>query len=339
MKLNKLTGPWRITFDTNPDECNISCIMCERQFLERLEKRKKPRRMSTSLIEKIVLEGLEMGELCEIIPSTMGEPLLFDNFDIFIDLCNEKNLKLNLTTNGTFPRRDIEEWGDFLLPICSDIKISWNGLTKETDEAIMQGRSHSKAQTRLIDFIKIRDKLRHENNEASTITLQLTFLEQNYKEIPDLIKWAIDLGIDRVKGHHLWVHDKRAEKWSMRRSDDSIKRWDEMIASLNPSYRRKIRLENLYPISSKEEVILQNSVCPFLGREAWISAAGDFSPCCAPDDLRKQLGDFGNVKEKSLREIWYSEEYSNLCLNYDHFYLCKTCNMRKKQQDVYKYES
>ncbi|NGX37680.1 MAG: hypothetical protein K1000chlam2_00842, partial [Chlamydiae bacterium] len=22
-------GPWRITFDTNPDDCNMRCIMCE----------------------------------------------------------------------------------------------------------------------------------------------------------------------------------------------------------------------------------------------------------------------------------------------------------------------
>jgi hypothetical protein len=26
--INK-SGPWRITFDTNPDDCNLSCIMCE----------------------------------------------------------------------------------------------------------------------------------------------------------------------------------------------------------------------------------------------------------------------------------------------------------------------
>ena len=21
--------PWRITFDTNPDDCNLQCLMCE----------------------------------------------------------------------------------------------------------------------------------------------------------------------------------------------------------------------------------------------------------------------------------------------------------------------
>ena len=26
---SKLNFPWRITFDTNPDTCNLNCIMCE----------------------------------------------------------------------------------------------------------------------------------------------------------------------------------------------------------------------------------------------------------------------------------------------------------------------
>jgi hypothetical protein len=27
--LHMQAAPWRITFDTNPDDCNLSCIMCE----------------------------------------------------------------------------------------------------------------------------------------------------------------------------------------------------------------------------------------------------------------------------------------------------------------------
>ena len=27
--LKHLDAPWRITFDTNPDDCNLNCVMCE----------------------------------------------------------------------------------------------------------------------------------------------------------------------------------------------------------------------------------------------------------------------------------------------------------------------
>ena len=29
MRIIKNSGPWRITLDTNPDTCNMRCIMCE----------------------------------------------------------------------------------------------------------------------------------------------------------------------------------------------------------------------------------------------------------------------------------------------------------------------
>ena len=35
----------------------------------------------------------------------MGEPLLYKTLEDIIQICHDHNLKLNLTTNGTFPRK------------------------------------------------------------------------------------------------------------------------------------------------------------------------------------------------------------------------------------------
>ena len=343
--ISKLKGPWRITFDTNPEDCNLLCIMCERY--DNLKNKKnvktKKRRMSPLLIEKIVEQGFQMGELKEIIPSTMGEPLLYSYFDTFIKLCKVYDLNLNLTTNGTFPRKNIEEWAHLLLPICSDIKISWNGFTKETDELIMRGKNHDLVKQNLENLLRIRNDLVNEGMKCSTITLQLTFMELNYKEIPDIIRMAVDLGVERVKGHHIWTHNQQAEKWSMRRSENSRMKWNEIVLQANNLVKRRrendeksIKLDNFHSLSNeRSDILLENSICPFLGREAWVSAEGRFSPCCAPDILRQELGDFGNLKEFSLAEIWNSKKYANLCKNYEDNVLCKNCNMRKKQENVY----
>ncbi|MHA1221775.1 MAG: radical SAM protein [Candidatus Heimdallarchaeaceae archaeon] len=340
MKLYKLPGPWRVTFDTNPDECNLFCIMCERSMPEnkhRLQNLKTPRRMPSSLIRKVVEEANELGELREIIPSTMGEPLLYKEFDVFVELCEEFEIELNLTTNGTFPRKSIEEWSNLLLPICSDIKISWNSFSKDVDESIMINRNFDKAFNNLKKLLEIRENLRKKEEKVSSITLQLTFLEQNYKEIPNIIEKAIELGIDRIKGHHLWVHYNKAENWSMRKNADSINRWNKMVDHIDKEYWELIKIENIYHINPKGEILLVNSICPFLGREVWISSEGVFSPCCAPNELRKQLGYFGNLNNVSLKEIWEGEEYNNLCLNYNKYQLCQKCNMRKDPKDVYNY--
>jgi radical SAM protein with 4Fe4S-binding SPASM domain len=68
-----------------------------------------------------------------------------------------------------------------------------------------------------------------------------------------------------------------------------------------------------------------------LNKELWISATGKISPCCAPDDLRNTLGDFGNIADMTIEEVLQSDTYRNLVKNYKKIDLCKTCNMRKPQ--------
>ena len=70
-------GPWRITFDTNPDDCNLQCIMCEDHSpysttqVDRARARLPKRRMGIDLIRRVMEESGGSG-LREIIPSTMG---------------------------------------------------------------------------------------------------------------------------------------------------------------------------------------------------------------------------------------------------------------------------
>ena len=72
-------GPWRITFDTNPDDCNLHCIMCEDHSPysatqpDRLSAGLPRRRMDIDLVRRVLAESVDT-PLREIIPSTMGEP-------------------------------------------------------------------------------------------------------------------------------------------------------------------------------------------------------------------------------------------------------------------------
>ncbi len=84
----------------------------------------------------------------------MGEPLLYRHFDQIIQLCHEFNVKLNLTTNGTFPKYGAVEWAKKIVPIGSDVKISWNGATKQTSELIMIGSNFEKRVQNVKEFIR-----------------------------------------------------------------------------------------------------------------------------------------------------------------------------------------
>lgn len=335
-------GPWRITFDTNPDHCNYKCIMCEcfspysKVKDERVSQNVSKKVMSIEMIEKILADSVG-SPLREIIPSTMGEPLLYKDFDKIIKLCHQYNLKLNLTTNGSFPIKGVNKWSELLMPVLSDIKISWNGATKETHEKIMLGSKWEQVLANLKAFIMARDEHANSGKNGCTITLQLTFLEDNIDELVDIVSLAIELGIDRVKGHHLWTHFDEIKDQSMRRSKEAIKRWNQEVSKVF-ELRDNKKLPNGKIISLENITLLdENAVndlapggeCPFLGQEAWVNTEGQFNPCCAPDNLRKSLGNFGNLNEKTLQEIWLSNEYKDLCKNYLSKDLCKSCNMRK----------
>lgn len=57
------------------------------------------------------------------------------------------------------------------------------------------------------------------------------------------------MGIDRVKGHHLWAHFKEIKNENLRRSTDSIRRWNQCVSECQ-TFARK----NLLP--NKKQVIL-----------------------------------------------------------------------------------
>lgn len=341
-RLPRRAGPWRITFDTNPDTCNLRCIMCEEHSphstLQTLRKADgRPRRlMPFDLIERVVSEAAAHG-LQEIIPSTMGEPLLYEHFEGMLELCSRHGVKLNLTTNGTFPRLGARAWAERIVPVTSDVKISWNGATRATHEAIMLGSAWDKVLDNVRTFIAVRDDHAASGGHRCRVTFQMTFLESNVGELADIVRLAIELGVDRVKGHHLWAHFDEIKSLSMRRDRDAIRRWNEAVLKARAAAGerslpngRPILLENIFLLDEHATSDLApGGRCPFLGQEAWVSAVGRFDPCCAPDAERRTLGEFGDLRQQGVMEIWNSDRYRDLMATYRNRKLCLGCNMRK----------
>lgn len=341
-RVTALPGPWRITFDTNPDDCNLKCIMCEEHSVhstlqeERKASGKKPRRMPVELIRRVLEDSRGTG-LREIIPSTMGEPLLYAHFEEIVELCGKHGVLLNLTTNGTFPRLGAQAWAEKVVPVTSDVKISWNGASKRTHEAIMVGANWESVLENVRTFIAVRDRHARSGGNRCRVTFQLTFLDSNVEELAGIVRLAAELGVDRVKGHHLWAHFDAIKGLSMRRSRESIVRWNGSVLAAQAAadqYRlsggQAVLLENIFPLAEDATGDLApGGPCPFLGQEAWVSAEGRFNPCCAPDAERRSLGEFGDLNEVGIREVWTGERYRKLLASYSSRELCLSCNMRK----------
>ncbi len=229
----------RITLLTNPDVCNLHCPLCflnqralhncnarsaengngvcppdngrERFFYCNKERRafgmgEMPFEVARTAIEKYAADRDASGKrlLREVIPSTMGEPLLYSHFDELLKLCRAMGLPLNLTTNGTFPGK----WGsdaamELLLRSCSDIKVSY--LASEQFDGW---------KANVEKLVRVRDRLR-ENAESAgdagvkcaetvksriaTVSLQVTLHKKNLQDVPALVSWSSANGIDRIK--------------------------------------------------------------------------------------------------------------------------------------------
>ena len=202
----------RITLLTNPDVCNLRCPLC---FLNQRALRNcdvancnKERRafgmgemsfeVARAAIEKYAAEQDVSGKrlLREVIPSTMGEPLLYSHFDELLELCRALGIPLNLTTNGTFPGK----WGsedamDLLLRSCRDIKVSY--LASEQFDGW---------KANVEKLVRVRDRLRMDAESAetaksrvATVSLQVTLHKKNLQDVPELVSWASAIGIDRIK--------------------------------------------------------------------------------------------------------------------------------------------
>ncbi len=140
-------------------------------------------------------EGLK-----EVIPSTMGEPLLYSKFGRLLELCCERGVLLNLTTNGTFPGI----WGTpegfkKLLRSCSDIKVS--GLAFESccndQGAAFDERAWKGNVERLLECRKLLE--RNGENRLASISLQMTLHRKNVHRAEEILRWAESVGVHRIK--------------------------------------------------------------------------------------------------------------------------------------------
>jgi MoaA/NifB/PqqE/SkfB family radical SAM enzyme len=341
--IRQLPGPRRITFDTNPDDCNLACVMCEEHSnfspLKQLRTtgHGPHRRMSLAVIQRVVTEMAPKG-LREIIPSTMGEPLLYRHFDEILALCKEHGVKLNLTTNGTWPHRGPARWGELLCPVASDVKVSWNGARAEIQEDIMAGSPMEKRIQDLRTFLQVRDEVSDGGGNRCGVTLQCTFMERNLEDLPNLVKMAASMGVDRVKGHQVWVHFGELVDEDLRRSPESRARWNRAVEAclqaaqdhLRPD-GTPVRLDNFLRLPETGAVELPSEFeCPFLGREAWVNHAGRFDPCCAPDVERRTLGSFGFVgADGGMSAIWEGPLYRSLISSHHEKPVCRKCTLRR----------
>jgi MoaA/NifB/PqqE/SkfB family radical SAM enzyme len=292
-----------------------------------------PRRMARALAEAVLIERAGT-PLREVIPSTMGEPLLWPGMDALVGRCAAQGLRLNLTTNGTFPIHGAREWTERLVPILSDVKVSMNGATAETAAAVMTGVRHDAVIENVRTLVAVRDRQAAEGGPRASVSFQVTAQEANVAELAAIVRLAAALGVDRVKLNHLQVRRPDLADRSLRRSPAAIMRWNAAAAEARAAAAHtpragggRVALENALALVPDPVAPAPLGPCPFLGREAWLHHDGRFAPC--PSPRAAELGAFGSVARAPLGSIWEGDAFRALVAEWPKGDACGGCSFRR----------
>lgn len=190
--INKLTGkinfPKVMEFELS-NQCNLECVMCNGYFSSSIRKnREKLPAIASPYNEKFV------DELEEFIPHLTdakflgGEPFMID---IYLSIWERilkinPNIRIHITTNGTFLNNRIKE---LLEGLRAGIILSMDSVVKETYQKIRVNGNYEKVMENLEYF---RD---YTKRKKTFISIAACPIIHNWKELPGMLDFCLSKNI------------------------------------------------------------------------------------------------------------------------------------------------
>ena len=268
--------------------CNLSCDFCPKTS-------RKLKFMEREAFEKIIKSIKPYTD--HVYFHLMGEPFLNKNLEIFLNICEEYDLKVNITTNGTL----INEVKDILLKSKALRQINFSLHSFEANDNDVDFNDYI---NNIIDFVK-------EANENTGIicTLRLWNLDMKYKARNNM-----NVDIFKLLEEKFDVSDDIRE---VLKEKNTFKLRDRVYLNMGQKFA--------WP-SLKIEEIGERAFCYGLRDQIGVLVDGTVVPCCLDSEGSIPLG---NIFEQDLEEIINGERAKAI---YDGFSgrkavedLCKRC--------------
>lgn len=282
------TYPLRATIQTT-DFCNLNCIMCQIH-----SQRDKHKLQSMKKADFDLFADKLFPCLVEVHPSNIGEPMISEWFDYLCDTAIEYGVLLDITSNGTLlTEKKIHK----ILPNLLDIKISFDGVQKYTFERIRKNADYDVVVRNIDNLLRLRET----EKSKGTVTLQMTVFNFNFRELPDLICFAKDKGVDRVKAYHVHSYSDDINKYSL---FNDLQQFEEVrLQAIELAEQLDIELELSEPeVENNATMDLIAQKCRLLWAEWFIDSDGAVYPCHTHSYIP-----LGNIFQDTPKEVWNSE--------------------------------
>lgn len=356
----KLYRSWRNNEECVPDtveilvssRCNSRCVMCNVWRLAKKNPSIVDEELSISEYENLLDELSSLGTRFLCISG--GEPLLKKGVFSIIQKAKEKNLEVELITNGTLISDAIAE-----RLVKSGIDLITFSIDSSRADVHDQIRGVPGTWEKATRGITMLNNLRKQtDSQRSRLAIGFIVTRMNYHLIPEMIDLKPKLGFDDI--HFLPLIGKTPAARELYLTIDDLKSLKKNLKTI----RAKMKLQNLpttglTPLSSicndmenaaegryficnttLPEKIKREILCSWPWTLATIDPFGNVYPCCfactfqnLSEDLTHSFwgsGDFcmGNLRQKSFKEIWYGERFGMFrekCRDPPNFPMCRYC--------------
>ncbi|MFH1849285.1 MAG: radical SAM protein [archaeon] len=299
--------------DLSPtDYCNLRCKSCW-QRNERFEGRLDSRhyQLSDKRLLELIDEGKDLGAVHWEITGG-GEPLMRRATPALLKRIKEHGMNGSMTTNGTLFTEKL---------ISALVGIRWDKVTFSIDgpDAATNDFLRGTGTFRKVErSLKLLDQAKKANKTRFPVVAFNTVLSNvNYGKLSQMIEFAHSVGCEIVSFEPLTVHSEIGNELKLRdditgvsaHQDEAHRLAARYGIATNVSHLAKQHIEN----SNRMDEVLACRGRGFLSipcYEPWyhlvVKVDGNAGPCCICDDPKL------NVKNESLRSIWYGSHFSSI---------------------------
>jgi MoaA/NifB/PqqE/SkfB family radical SAM enzyme len=278
------------------ERCNVKCLQCEYWRLKEYQNE-----MTIEEWQNALLSIKEfVGDFS--INFSGGEPYIKKGFLDLLAFGHQNGINCGVTTNGYCMTKENAAKTVAAHPF--NVNISLDGHNAELHDYL-------RGQPGLFDRLsKGVEYLRSEQAKQGVkfpITLKPTINRLNFRYLPEIIKWAEQIGATTVNFQPVnrWTPETYEELWI---EEEDLAEFEQMIECLIKMKKNGAPIMNsdeimrlMIPHFREEKAPPESRPCRVGLRNFWIDTRGDVKLC-------NDYPVVGNIKEQSAREIWYGEK-------------------------------
>jgi MoaA/NifB/PqqE/SkfB family radical SAM enzyme len=309
----KLTRSTRVAYPSTimlelTNHCNLACTTCPREY--DYGKAMDKGTMTVNQAKKIIDELWPY--LDSIGLTGMGETFMCGHIREVVDYIRAKNkgIIISVSTNAQLP--DFMDRVTSLVGILDTIQVSIDGLN-EVYESIRKKADFKRLDENLRRLSKLCEGTR------TDLMLNMVVTQENYHQMPDLVRYAEELGIgylDFTLLNLASVTQTDRSYYALYKSPDFLKVLTELEDVLRTAGKVTVTHKNFKTDNGFQK-------CPFPWTHFYVCWNGFMAPCCAKP-FPKELN-FGNTFEskvidvlnsksyRKFRELWYANTTPGFC--------------------------